>query len=152
MFDVGKTFVWYPGRPNLDSVYGAEVKVVKANRNGIIVELPDGSRKRAARDDLKPVPPPPAPFVRPTALAVEPRPMLGMPAGMIPAVHPKKWDPMVMVGDANETVHAVPTGTSALCGYESATGWRWARGVEVTCERMLKKNGRRDAVAPGEDK
>lgn len=140
MFEVGKMFVWYPGRVNLSNMYGSHVKIVKANRNGVIVELPDGSQKRAARDDLKPPKPKPMPYVRPTAPPVEPRPMLGMPAGMIPAVLPKKWDPMIIVGDSEGTVHAVPTGARALCGYESGTGWQWARGQNVTCERCWQKH------------
>jgi hypothetical protein len=123
MFEVGKTFVWYPGRGNLSSMYGSHVKILKANRNGVIVELPDGSRKRAARDDLKPPKPKPMPYVRPTAPPVEPRPMLGMPAGMIPEVHPKQWVPMTVVGDDKAgACHAV-IDDKALCGERSATGW-----------------------------
>jgi hypothetical protein len=37
-------------------------------------------------------------------------------------------------------IHAVPGGTSALCGYESATSWRWARELEVTCKRCWRKH------------
>jgi hypothetical protein len=38
------------------------------------------------------------------------------PAGRIPTVPPKPRDPMIMVGDTE--LHAVPSGTRALCGYE----------------------------------
>jgi hypothetical protein len=46
---------------------------------------------------------------------------------------------MIMVGDTERTVHAVPTGTRALCGYESGTGWRWRHGLDVTCEHCCQK-------------
>jgi hypothetical protein len=65
--------------------------------------------------------------------------MLGWPAGRIPSVPPKPWDPMIMVGDTERTVHAVPTGTRALCGYESGTGWQWGHGLDVTCEHCCQK-------------
>lgn len=91
----------------------------------------------------KPLPPkPPAtPFVRltpPAGEAIKDR-MLGESAGRIPAVLPKEWTPMIMVGDATRTVHAVPAGPRALCGYESGTGWLWGRGLDVTCQHCCRK-------------
>jgi hypothetical protein len=65
--------------------------------------------------------------------------MLGQPAGWIPPVLPKPWDPMIVVGDAERTVHAVPTGTRAKCGYESSTGRQWARGFDLTCPHCWQK-------------
>jgi hypothetical protein len=76
--------------------------------------------------------------VRPTRPAGEFR-MLGKPAGRIPTVLPEKWDPMCMVGDAERTVHVVPTGARALCGFESSSGWLWARGFDVTCQQCCRK-------------
>jgi hypothetical protein len=65
--------------------------------------------------------------------------MLGEPVGRIPTELPKNWDPMIVVGDNTETIHAVPTGTHALCGHESTTGWQWARGFGLTCEACFRK-------------
>jgi hypothetical protein len=65
--------------------------------------------------------------------------MLGQPAGRIPEFLPKPWDPMTIVGDAGRVVHAVPSNNRALCGYESATGWQWARGFDVTCRHCVPK-------------
>jgi hypothetical protein len=65
--------------------------------------------------------------------------MLGEPAGRIPTELPKDWDPMIMVGDTERIVHAVPTGTRALCGEESSSGWQWAQGFELTCEHCCRK-------------
>jgi hypothetical protein len=140
MFEVGKVMVWY--RPSADqrSTDAITVKIVRVARNGVIVEMPDGTLKRAARDGLKPPKPRPAkPFVRPTPPAEESLRMLGQPAGRIPPVMPTPWDPMIMLGDAEGTVHAVPTGTRAMCGHESATGWQWARGFELTCKHCCQK-------------
>jgi hypothetical protein len=53
--------------------------------------------------------------------------ILGLPAGSIPEFLPKAWDPMVMLDDTEQIVHAVPSDNRSLCGYESGTGWRWAR-------------------------
>jgi hypothetical protein len=92
-----------------------------------------------SRKKLSPPPRPFRPFVRPTPPVGEAR-MLGEPAGRIPIVQPKKWDPMIMVGDTASVVHAVPTGARALCGYESATGWQWARGQDVTCEQCWRRH------------
>jgi hypothetical protein len=92
---------------------------------------------------LKPPKPRPAkPFVRPTPPPigeVKDR-MLGEPAGRIPTFLPKPWDPMIILGDAERVVHAVPTGSRAKCGYESATGWQWGgREVDVTREHCWQK-------------
>jgi hypothetical protein len=46
---------------------------------------------------------------------------------------------MIKVGDAERVVHAVPTGTQAMCGHESATGWQWARGFDLTCPQCCRK-------------
>jgi hypothetical protein len=65
--------------------------------------------------------------------------MLGQPyPGRIPAAHPKRWDPMMKVGDDAETIHAVPTGTRAVCGEASSRGWLWHRGHAVSCQRCLQ--------------
>jgi hypothetical protein len=92
-----------------------------------------------ARDRILPVPPPPTPFVRPPTPPVDPKQMLGQPAGWIPPVMPKPFDPMIAVGDAERVVHAVPSGTQAMCGYQSASGWQWARGFDVTCQQCCRK-------------
>jgi len=34
----------------------------------------------------------------------------------------------------------VPSGTRALCGVESSSGWQWARGQDVTCERCRREH------------
>jgi hypothetical protein len=126
-------------------------------------------KARVARDRLLPVMPPPAPRParpRPPASDLPPPPsqppapvgsmpkdrippmpvgempkdrMLGEPAGRIPTSLPKPWDPMIMVGDAERVMHAVSTGTRAMCGHESATGWQWARGFELTCKHCCQK-------------
>ena len=145
MFEIGQTIVWFrwsKERRNSDAIH---VKIVRIARNGITVEVPlenGGTQKiRVARDRLRPVPPKPArPFVRPTTPPPDPKPMLGQPAGRIPEFLPKPWDPMQMVGDEACVIHAVATGGRALCGYESATGWQWARGQDVTCEQCWRKH------------
>jgi hypothetical protein len=82
--------------------------------------------------------PAPSPLVRPTPpLGEVKNRMIGEPAGRIPAVMPRPWDSMVMVGDEAHVIHAVPTGTRALCGDESSEGWLWQRGHDVTCERCI---------------
>ena len=65
MFTVGATMVWFPRWDKYDAWYGASVKIVKVNSNGILIELADGSRKRAARDDLKWPKPKPMPRAGP---------------------------------------------------------------------------------------
>ena len=83
----------------------------------------------------------PRPF-RPPVPATPPKfesRMLGQPAGWIPPVMPKPFDPMIAVGDAERTVHAVPSGTQAMCGYQSASGWQWAQGFDVTCQQCCRK-------------
>jgi hypothetical protein len=46
---------------------------------------------------------------------------------------------MIVVGDAERTVRAVPTGTRVKCGYESSTGRQWARGFDLTCPHCWQK-------------
>jgi hypothetical protein len=64
--------------------------------------------------------------------------MLGEPAGRISSELPRDWVAMRMLGNA-ETIHAVPAGNVALCGHQSATGWQWARGWDVSCPHCLQK-------------
>jgi hypothetical protein len=145
MFEVGKIMVWHR-IVDLRHNEAIPVTIVKVARNGVIVEMPDGSRKRAPRNRLlPPKPAPQAPFERPpfappTPPAGEPRRLLGKPEGRIPTFLPMEWDPMTMIGDAAQVVHAVPSDNRALCGYESGTGWQWARGEEITCKACWRKN------------
>jgi hypothetical protein len=142
LIEIGTTMTWRRISDDNRRVDEIPVKILKIAKNGVIVEaqLDGGTRKvRVARDRLLPVLRPPAPFVRPTTPPADPKPMLGEPAGRIPTCLPKPWDPMIMVSDTECTVHAVPTGTRALCGYESGTGWQWAPRFDVTCQHCWRK-------------
>jgi hypothetical protein len=149
MLQVGHTMTWHRISDDRRRIAEIPVEILKIARNGIIVEvmLPDGAappdglkrKARVARDRILPVRPAPAPLVRTTPPGGEFR-MLGEPAGRIPTVMPKPWDPMIMVGDIERAVHAVPAGTRAKCGYESTTGWQWASGQDVTCERCWQRH------------
>jgi hypothetical protein len=153
MFTIGKTMLWHRVSDDRRRTDKIPVKILKVARNGVFVEIvlpesetpPDGIKRKArvARQYILPVPPKLAP--RPASLGPPAPPpaakaMLGQPAGWIPPVLPKKWDPMIMVGDADRIVHAVPTGTRAMCGYESTTGWQWACGQDVTCKQCWRKH------------
>jgi hypothetical protein len=144
MFQVGQTAAWHRNSPDMRSVDVILVKVVKIARNGIIVEMADGTRKRVARDRLRPPKPAPAkPFLRrPTQPTEDSQPMLGQPAGWIPPVLPKPWLPMRIASDPERVVHAV-IDQRALCGLELAPasiGWLWVRGDDVSCEECWQKH------------
>jgi hypothetical protein len=95
-------------------------------------------RPAGPRPPASDLPPPPAHPPGPVGAMPKDR-MLGEPVGRIPTELPKDWDPMIVVGAAEQVVHAAPTGTRALCGLESSTGWQWARGFDVSCPHCLRK-------------
>jgi hypothetical protein len=148
--EIGETMTWHRVSNDWRRTDEIPVRILKIARNGVFVEImlpdgvtpPDGVKRKArvARQYLLPVRPPSAPYVRPTTPPPDLKPMLGEAAGRIPEFLPKPWDPVIAMGDETKLVHAVPSGTKALCGYESATGWQWGgRELDVTCEQCCRK-------------
>jgi hypothetical protein len=151
--EVGENMTWHRVSNDRRRTDEIPVRTPKIAGNGVFVEVllpdgvtpPDGVKRKArvARDCILPPLLSPAPYVRPTAPPPDPKPMLGEPAGRIPTVLPKPRDPMIVVGDAERTVHAVPSNNIALCRYSSATGWLWQRGCDELDRDMIVQALRR---------